>query len=127
MRLRRVRPLELITGACGVALLVALFVPWFEAADAWEAFSVLDLLLAAVAAAAVALPVIAAANAKTDAPIAATALTALGGIVASLLVLYRLLEPVGDGSRCIGLYLGIAASLGIAIAAWRAMADERTG
>jgi hypothetical protein len=127
MRLRRLRPLELATGACGVALLVALFVPWFEDADAWAAFSVLDLLLATVAAAAIALPVIAAANAKSDAPIAATALTALGGVLATILVLYRLADPVGDGSRRIGLYLGFGASLGIAIAAWRAMADERTG
>jgi hypothetical protein len=127
MRLRRVRPLELATGASGAALVIALFAPWFEGADAWEAFSIVDLLLATVAAAAIALPVIAAVNSKTDAPIAATALTALGGIVASVLVLYRLLDPIGDGSRRIGLYLGIVASLGIAAGAWRAMADERAG
>ena len=110
-----------------MALLVALFVPWFDGADAWEAFSIVDLLLATVAAAAIALPVIAAANAKTDAPIAATALTTLGGILASALVLYRLLDPIDGGSRRFGLYLAVAASLGIAVAAWRAMADEQTG
>jgi hypothetical protein len=127
MRFRRLSPLDLATGACGVTLLVALFVPWFEEADAWEAFSVLDLLLATVAAAAIALPVIAAANAKTDAPIAATALTTLGGVIASVLVLYRVLDPIDGASRRFGLYLALVASLGIAVAAWRAMADEQTG
>jgi hypothetical protein len=126
MRPSRIRPGELAAGACGLLLLVALFVPWFERATAWEAFTVVDFLLATVAAAAVALPVISASNSKPDAPISAAALTALGGIVASILVLYRLLDPLGDGSRRAGLYLGAAAALGIAATAWRAMSDEGT-
>jgi hypothetical protein len=126
MRLSRVRSPELLTGVCGLALLVDLFLPWFGAAAAWEAFTVLDLLLALVGAAAVALPVIYASNAKPDAPITATALTVLGGGLATLLVVFRLLDPVGEGGREVGLYLGLLASAGLTAAAWRAMADERS-
>src|SRR3954453_5726820 len=126
MRLTRIRPAEVLTGVCGLVLLIALFLPWFEDADAWEAFTVVDFLLALIAAAAIALPGICASNVKTDAPITASSLTVIGAVVASILVLYRLLDPVGDGSRKIGLYLGAIASLGIAVASWRAVSDERT-
>ena len=126
MRLSRVRPGEAMAGLFGLLLLVSLFVPWFEDADAWEALTVVDLLLATTAAMAIALPVISASNAKTDAPISASALTALAGFIASVLVLYRLLDPVGDGSRRIGLYLALIASLGITVAVGRAMSDEGT-
>ena len=58
----------------------------------------LDLLLAVVGAAAVALPLISASNAKTDVPITATALTVLGGGIA---IAARpptgSLDPVGEG------------------------------
>ena len=126
MRLSRIRPGEAVTGLCGLVLLIALFAPWFGDADAWEAFTVADLLLATAAATAIALPIISASNAKPDAPISASALTVLAGFVASLVVLYRLLDPVGDGSRRIGLYLAVLASLGATGAAWRAMSDEGT-
>src|SRR5687768_9019102 len=126
MRLSRIRPGEAVTGLCGLVLLIALFAPWFGDADAWEAFTVADLLLAMAAAMAIALPIVSASNAKPDAPISASALTVLAGFVASLLVLYRLLDPVGDGSRRIGLYLAVLASLGVTGAAWRAMSEEGT-
>jgi hypothetical protein len=126
MQPSRISPSELLAGICGLALLVDLFLPWFEGTDAWEAFTAIDLLLALVGAIAVALPLISAGNSKPDAPITATALTTLGGIVATLLVLFRLLDPPGAAPREIGLYLGLLAAVGVAVAAWRAMADERS-
>jgi hypothetical protein len=126
MRLNRTSPPELLAGICGLGLLIDLFIPWFEGADAWQAFTVIDVLLALVGAAALALPLISASNPKPDAPITATALTTLGGILATLLVLFRLLDPPGTAAREIGLYLGLLAALGVATAAWRAMADERS-
>jgi hypothetical protein len=126
MRLSRIGGGEVLAGVSGLALLIALFLPWFADADAWEAFAVTDFLLAIAAAAGIALPVIATTNSKTDAPITAAALTVLGGAIATILVLYRILDPVGDGSRRIGLYLGAIASIGVMVGSWRAMADERT-
>jgi hypothetical protein len=124
MRASRIRPAELLAGGAGLALLAALFMPWFGGADGWEALTVIDLLLAITGAAAVALPVISASNSKTDAPITATALTVLAAGVSSLLVFVRLLDPVGQGSRRTGLYLALGASLAIAVGAWRAMTEE---
>jgi hypothetical protein len=125
MRFGRVSPPEALTGICGAGLLVDLFFPWFDEVDAWGAFAIIDLMLAAVGAAAAALPLISASNSKPDAPITATAFVALGGVVAVLLVLLRLLDPPGSASRELGLYLGLLAALGVAAAAWRSMADER--
>ena len=77
------------------------------------------------AAMAIALPVISASNAKTDAPITASALTVPAGFLAWSSFLYRLLDPVGDGSREIGLYLAAVASLGITVG--RLADDGRRG
>ena len=126
MRLSRIGGGEALAGVSGLVLLVALFLPWFADANAWEALAVADLLLAIAAAAGIALPVIAASNSKTDAPITASALIVLGGTIATILVLYRILDPVGDGSRGVGLYLGAIASIGIVAGSWWAAADERT-
>ena len=124
MRSTRVKAPELLAGLCGLALLVDLFLPWFGGADAWETFTIVDLLLAVVGAGAVALPVIYATNSKPDAPISATAITVLGGGVATALVLFRLLDPVGEGGREVGLYLGLLALAGLTAAGWRAMAER---
>jgi uncharacterized membrane protein len=119
---------ELTAGLAGAALLVSLFLPWFgpdPAASGWEALSVLDLVLAAVAVGAVSLPMLRATQRKTDLPIIVTSLVALVAIVASVMVLYRLADPAGDG-REIGLYLGLAAVFGVSAGAWAAMRNEGT-
>jgi hypothetical protein len=126
MQLRRTSPSELLAGICGVALLVALFLPWFDGADAWQALTTVDVALALIAAGAVALTIISATSSKTDAPITAAALVAIGGVIATVLVLYRLLDPPGGSSRDVGLFVGLAAAIGVAVGSWRAMADERT-
>jgi len=124
MRSSRVNAPELLAGLCGLALLVDLFLPWFGGADAWEAFTIVDLLLALVGAAGVALPVIYATNSKPDAPIAATAITVLGGALTTALVLFRVLDPVGEGGREVGLFLGLLTLAGLTAAGWRAMAER---
>ena len=120
MNLRRVRPADWGAGICGLALLVSLFLPWFGF-DAWEAFAVTDLILALTAAVAIALPVICVSNEKTDGPITAAASTVLAGFVSAALVLSNVIDPVADGGSRSGLYLGLVASAGIAIFAWRSM------
>ena len=73
MDLRRLRTGEWITGASGLLLFVALFLPWYELgqgivagppdvldahASAWDAFTILDVLLALGALAAIAVVVV---------------------------------------------------------------------
>jgi hypothetical protein len=128
--LRRVRYGEWIAGISGVALLVVMFLDWYSAGDAaanaWETFSVIDVFLAIAALFGIAL-MVTAANQRTPAvPQATGALTVPFAFVASILVLIRLLDLPGpvDG-REIGLYLGVVATLGVLVGAWRSIGDQR--
>ena len=66
----------------------------------------------------------AAASEKTDVPIVVSALTALAGAVGLLIVLYRVLDPVGTAGRDYGLLVALAASLLVLAGGWRAMIPE---
>jgi hypothetical protein len=126
MDLRRLRTGELITGASGLVLLVALFLPWYEDLSGWEAFSVLDLILALLALAALSVPIVTAGHRVPALPLALQSLTALFGMLGLLLVLFRVLNLPGDAhKREWGLWLALAAVLGIVGGALIAMRDER--
>ena len=119
---------EWVGAASGVALLVSLFVPWYEGPDrsAWEALAALDVLLALVAAAAVALLLVTAAQSVPAVPMALSIFVAFAGMLAVLLVVLRLLDlPGGVEGRAWGLWLALAAALGIVAGALLAMRDER--
>ena len=124
MALRRIRGNELVAGAGGVLLLASLFMPWFDGRSAWQSLQLADILLSVVAAAALWLPLAAAASEKTDVPIVVSALTALAGAVGLLIVLYRVLDPVGTAGRDYGLLVALAASLLVLAGGWRAMIPE---
>src|SRR4029450_5055268 len=98
MDLRRLRVGEWVMGASGLVLFLALFLPWYELgqgivvgppdaldahASAWDAFTILDVLLALGALAAVAALVVTAAEATPAVPIATQA---LGTLLAVLLI-----------------------------------------
>jgi hypothetical protein len=128
--LRRVRYGEWIAGISGLALLVVMFLDWYSAggsgANAWEAFSVIDVFLAIAALFGITL-LLTEANQRTPAvPQAVGALTVPFASVASILVLIRLLDLPGpvDG-RELGLYLGVVATLGVLVGAWRSIGDQR--
>ena len=133
MDLRRLRAGEWITAVAGVVLLASLFLPWYaDAGDAastasgFEALSVIDLLLALIALAAVALLLVTAGQRLPAVPVAMSVFVAYGGLLATLLVLFRWLDLPGDAaSREWGLWPALAASLGIAAGALVAMRDER--
>src|SRR4051794_4429135 len=116
---RRLRTGDVVAGGAGLVLLIALFLPWYEnvgvgggvarevarniarashvdtAASGWESFAALDFLLALVALTAIALAVLTAAQRSPAIPIALdVAVTFLGG-VATVLVLYRLVNEPG--------------------------------
>ena len=131
MDLRRLRAGEWITAISGIALLVSLFAPWYGSDDlpdasAFESLAVLDLILALIAAAAVALLLITAVQRMPAFPLAFNVFVSLLGLLGVVLVLIRVLDlPDGADAREWGLWLGLAGALGIAAGSLIALRDER--
>lgn len=126
MDLRRLRAGEWIVALSGVALLVSLFLPWYDGRTAWEALAVDDVILALIAAAAVSLLIVTATQRVPAVPVALVAMSTLAGTVASVLVLVRViwLPDLAEGREW-GLWLGLAGAIGIVAGAWIGVRDER--
>jgi hypothetical protein len=125
--MNRLRPADIVAGAGGLALLLALFLPWYEDLTAWQAFSVVDVLLALAALLAIALPVVTAVASGPAKPVAFAVLSSVGSILALLLVLWRLIDAPADGFGLrYGAWIGLAAALVMLGGCWGAMRDERT-
>jgi hypothetical protein len=146
----RLRPADLGAGAAGVALLVVLFLPWYGPggvpailtrgsgntvtmyaplgdSSGWQAFSVVDVLLALAAAVAIALVLVTAWARGPAAPVAFSVISTLTAAVAVLLVLWRLIDPPnGFATREGGAWMGLVATLLMFVASWAALHDERT-
>ena len=144
MELSRLRPGELIAAAGGVALLVVMFLDWYAVGGttsvggsdvrislgltAWEAFGITDILLALAALIAIGLAVITAARRSPALPVAASVITSTTGILATLLVLYRILNQPGPNEFVevkLPAFLGFLCVLAIAAGGWRSMRDEQ--
>jgi hypothetical protein len=143
MDLRRLRAGEWIAAAGGVTLLVSLFLHWYQGSTlclapeqcfgpaeytGWESFAVVDLALALVALFAVSIWVITATQDTPAVAIAADAMLALFGVVATLLVVIRLIDPPGveqHVSTSIGGFVALVGALGTTVGAGLAMRDER--
>ncbi len=132
MELSRLRPGDIIAGAGGVALLAVMFLDWYAAGglgvSAWQAFGVTDLILALTALAAIALAVLTASRRSPALPVAAGVITSTLGVLALLLVLYRILNQPGPNDLVEvrpGAYLGFLCVLAIAAGGSRAMRDEQ--
>jgi hypothetical protein len=130
MDLRRLRTGEWIAGISGLVLLVALFLPWYGddggSRTGWESLGVLDVVLALVALSALAIPIVTAFHRVPAVPLAHQALTTLVGALAGLLVLIRVLNmPDWAASREWGLWVALAATLGIVVGCALAVRDER--
>jgi hypothetical protein len=134
MDLRRLRVGEWLVGISGVLLIVALFLPWYgesvtgssHTVDAWGAFAVLDVILAVIAVAAIAVPIVTATHRVPAVPLAVESLTTLIGVIGLVLVLIRVLNLPGDAdAREWGLWLAVAATLGVSAGGMVAMRDER--
>jgi hypothetical protein len=130
MDLRRLRHGEWIAGIAGTALLVALFLDWYSAdggatANAWESFSVADVVFALAALMGIALALAAVTQRSPAVPQTISSLTVPVAFVAAVLVvIYALSLPDGASGREFGLYLGIAGALGVLVGAWRSMGDQ---
>jgi hypothetical protein len=141
----RLRTGELIAGVAGAALIIIMFLNWWGApeitvetplgevtsgggasANAWEAADFNDIVWFVTGVVAVGLA-LAAATAQTVAlPVAASALTAGLGILSTILILYRIIDPPFDADREYGVFLGLIAAAAIAYGGWRSMQEEGT-
>ena len=141
----------LIAGISGVALFIIMFFSWFGApetnivtpaggiqidlgevpgadttANAWQSFDFIDIVLLVTIIVAVGLAVMSAMGSSVNLPVAASALTAGLGILATLLILYRIIDPPSDAEREFGVFLGLIAAAGIAVGGWLSMQEEGT-
>ena len=123
----RLRDGDWIAGAGGLALLVTLFVPWYGDASAWAAFSILDVVLALLTLVPFALVGLQATRRSPALPVAFSVFTVLAGALATLLVLWRLVDQPGPNevvSVRPGAWLGLLAAIAIAAGGWRSLRVE---
>jgi hypothetical protein len=132
MDLRRLRAGEWLLALSGAALLVSLFLDWYASGPSgvsgWEAFTVIDGILAVVAVIALAGVVLAATQPTPALSISVEALTVLFGLLAAVLALIRVLDkpdlPPGYG-LAVGAWVGLVGAVGVFGAALIAIRDER--
>ena len=130
MDLRRVRKGEWIPGLAGLALLAITFMGWYggageDKANAWEAFTVIDFVVALAALMALAYFLATLVSRTAAVPQALSALTVLAAGLAALLVLYRLIDLPDDGATLeLGIFLGLVGTVVVGTGAWIGMRDE---
>jgi len=95
--------------------------------SAWDAFDLIKIVMLLTIIAAIALAAMTAMGSQVNLPVAMSAIVAGLGILTTLLVLYRVIDPPAEGlDRSYGVFLGLLASAGIAYGGWRAMEEEGT-
>jgi hypothetical protein len=134
----RLRPADVLAGAGGVVLLGSLFLHWYGFAGAggpihpltaWQAFSAIDILLALIAALAIGVPITSAVARSPAKPVAFALGTSVGGFLAVLLVLFRLIDQPGNHRLVTvqaGAWVGLAGALITLVGGWLALADDHT-
>lgn len=132
MDLRRLRAGEYVLALSGAGLIVSLFLPWYERGGSevtgWQAFTVVDGVLAAIGAAALATVFLAATQRTAAIAIAVESLMVLFGLAAAALALIRVIDVPGLGpgyGLAGGAWAGLAAAVGVAAGALVAIRDER--
>jgi hypothetical protein len=91
--------------------------------NAWEAFGFIKYVLVLTAAGGIALAVLRLPARPPVSPLSAGAVVTGLGIASVALILYRVIDPVDDSAREVGLFLGLLAACGVAIGAWSALRD----
>jgi hypothetical protein len=125
-----VRHGEWIAGLSGVVLIGALFLDWYSdgvgrAVNGWGSLVVTDVVLAIAGLFGIALMVGAATQRSAAVPQATGGLAVPVAFVAAVLVVIRVLSlPEGAEAREIGLWIGVAATLGVLVGAWRSIGDQ---
>ena len=152
----KLRPADWLAGLGGLILLGSLWLKWYGpdfsgllpkgargahvlvvngaqpfAPDltAWQAFSVLDVILALIALLAIAVPVVTAFATSPAKPVALSLLASVFCALAALLILYRIVNQPGSNALVAvkpGAWIGFAGALIACAGSWLALADERT-
>jgi hypothetical protein len=118
---------ELVGALGGLGLLVATFLPWYssggEDATAWQAFSVIDVILVAAAIMGLSVAIVVLANLSVSYPVAGSAVATGFGVVALILVVYRLIDPPGGGGVDLefGAWLGLICTAAITLGGYLGM------
>jgi hypothetical protein len=149
----RLRRGELIAGASAVLLFAFMFLPWYGlkvatarrsvalpgSYDAWNAFSVIDWFLLLTIIVAVALPCFQATRRAPAIPVSLSVIGTVLGIVAVILILFRIIDRPDlvsippalsalaahlDRALKIGAFLGLLAALGIAAGCYLSLRQE---
>jgi len=127
--LRRLRAGEWLAAAGGAGLVVALALPWYGSGgrtfSGYGALTVIDVLLTLIALLALSLPVLQATRDSPSLPVAAAVLIVAWGIVAILLVLFRIVDdPLPDAQLRIGAWIALVAAAAIEAAGWLSLDNE---
>ena len=129
MDIRRLRLQEWLAGALGVVLLGSTFLDWYGsgrgARDAWQAFGALDVVLCLAGLMALALAVVTVVHRTQAVPMAIGSLLVLVGLVAAVWVAIRTASPPGGRGRDAGVWIGLAACLGVVVSAIASVRDRR--
>jgi hypothetical protein len=128
VNLIRLRAGEWLALLAGAALVVSLFLPWYEGDDGdvsgFEAFSVVDVLLVLVAAVAFALAFLQATQTSPTLPVAFGVLTVVVGAIGTLLAVFRLIDSPSAGDVAAGAWLGLAAAMAVTAGGWLSISNE---
>jgi hypothetical protein len=145
MDVNRLNTGEKLAGAAGIALLLIMFIfDWFTVdvgggfadvsvgGNAWETMELIRFVLLLASFSGIALAIAAASQSQVDLPIALSAITAGLGLLAVVLVIFRIISPPDGGAgefgidigRGIGVFLGLIAAGGVAAGGWLAMQEE---
>jgi hypothetical protein len=123
--LKRLRFGEWLALAGGIAMIVALLLPWYDDLSGYEALTIIDILLTLIALLAIWLAVAQATQDVPAKPVAAGVLSVVFGALAVLLVVFRLIDAPADGLEVRpGAWLGLLAALAITVGGWRSIAAE---
>jgi hypothetical protein len=122
---RKVRNGEWIAALGGVVLIASLFMPWYDGVDAWQAFSVLHVILMVCGLFGPLLLVLQIQQKTAAVPLATAGLGAWAGVLAIALVLVRGLAFPPADDRQWGIVVALVASVVLFTGVWRSLGDER--
>jgi hypothetical protein len=128
---------SLVAGVSGGVLFLVMFLSWFNLTEsasavaagidttdnAWQAFDLIDLVLFATAIAAVGIAVLPLMGLRIDMPVASAVVAGLG-LLSTLLVFYRIVNPPLDAGREVGVFLGLISAAGVTVGGWLAMQEQ---